>query len=733
VKTSRTMASYLHVHQESHTWKLSLQLPPCSQLTALTELCSQLVHALRQTTDFVYLTKVTQRVYQMDGMSDKNERQQADVLYEMLLYPLVFRAKWDARGKVSEVAHRVLTIICQNHTGGGGILPEVDASKLLHLLNEICVPSMICEGFFYLLQDFLAAWFWGCCIHNIPSITYANNSIKLNARYNQLDHINIPLVDLSLPIDTSTKPTSTLVTKNVRGCSNMDISESYTILPTSIIQWLSSQVTGVVMADEPTGYSGSPPTGENENIRITYTAHLEYEDPFATLPSHRPVMRLHFFNRVYSASSGVFCIPNDLYVKLNTTNLVRSLSTVGELDNSTWGETIRKCTSTTQDEQTPVASLSHSAPTDDIVRGIDFSFFLRTWLKNISDVSLMSRMFDMSTCDTKLTDLNPPLRDRTLLSAVSSTSVSSCALNQTDNVHSIDVGSCVINMPAIHTRCIQTACLEHYIQNIVHTSSHLPYSSAGCLILVARPNKTQSWMSLLCDKFDIRQLTVSCPRTGTAAAEFLRTQTMSSSDTYNIGRTPGGNTSPLGTVTIMDTSLLSAVPIYIWQRIHWRMVVFDGHHAYDRKDESWAHVQTVQCSTRILLSNAHSDWSTRELICGGVPLPLKQMIYADNSILDRITLSPKQLRQRGLLHIHDDPHVRRGSSAYTADGKKHKKICVQPHLATEDDACCICYDVKRESVILSCMHSYCLGCITQWATNNQNCPICRRKIERYIQ
>ena len=194
---------------------------------------------------------------------------------------------------------------------------------------------------------------------------------------------------------------------------------------------------------------------------------------------------------------------------------------------------------------------------------------------------MSSRLYDMSICDAKLVDLNPKLRDGTLLSAVSSTTVSSCVVKETDNVQNIDVGSCVINMPTVHTRCIQTACLEHYIQNIVHTSSHLPYSSAGCLILVARPNKTQSWMSLLCDKFDIRQLTVSCPRTGTAAAEFLRTQTMSSSDTYNIGRTPGGNTSPLGTVTIMDTSLLSAVPIYIWQRLPGLMVVFVGHHPYD--------------------------------------------------------------------------------------------------------------------------------------------------------
>jgi hypothetical protein len=330
----------------------------------------------------------------------------------------------------------------------------------------------------------------------------------------------------------------------------------------------------------------------------------------------------------------------------------------------------------------------------------------------------------MSICETSFVDLNPKLRHKTLVSALFNTTVSSCAVNYTDDVKHVDVGSCVINMPSVHSRCIQTLCLEHYIQNIVGANHHLPYSSTGCLILVSRPNRTQSWMSILHDKFDIHQLTISCPRTGTAAAEFLRTQTMSR---YN-----NDTTFPLATVTIMDTSLLSAVPTHVWHQIHWRMVIFDGHHTYDRKDESWTHVQTVQCSTRILLSNPKAAWSTRELICGSVPVQLRRMIYADDSILDRITLSPTQLLRRGLIHVHNDPPNRQGSNAYTPDRFVQKNIRVRPNLPKQDDTCCICYDAQRESVALTCLHSYCLECITRWARQNQNCPMCRRKIERDV-
>jgi hypothetical protein len=740
------MDSYIRVNQESHTWQLSLQLSPSEQQKSLTALCVQLVRTSGKSNDFVYITRLVQGIGNANGMSDTNETEQAAVLYEMLLYPMVFSSNWDHRGKVSEIARCVSSMLWQSHPGTDEMVPNiswVDTSKLLHLLNGMCVSSMICNGVFHLLQDLLEVWFWVCCINNLPVVTDANGDREGSACHDEMNHINIPFMNLSFPLTTGTfapkgihgnvpsLPLPLYEPKDVD--SPMGIGESCTILPTDIIQWLSSRVTEHVAVNEPIPYMSSPSVCNRENTRITYTVDLQSDKGFAIVPSHLPVRRLRFFRSVYCTSEGAFCIPTDMYNNLHTKNLVRCVSSVTQLDNITWGETIKRCTSTIPDEQASIRSINHLSPTSDILRGIDFPFFLCTWLKNISNVSMLSMLFDMSTCETSLVDLNPKLHRKTLLSTPSTDSVSSCVVKYTDDVKDVDIGSCVINMPSVHSRCIQTACLEHYIQNVVGANHHLPYSSSGCLILVARPNKTQSWMSILHEKIGIRRLTISCPRTGTAAAEYLHTQTMSHYSNYNTGRLQGDTASKLGTVTIMDTSLLSSVPAHVWQQIHWRMVIFDGHHTYDRKDESWTRVQTIQCSTRILLSNQHAAWSTRELICGSVPLNLRRMIYSDNSILDRITLSPTQLHKRGLVHVRNEPPNRYESNGYTQTRYVQQNIRARPHLPTQDDTCCICYGAQRESVILQCTHSYCLECITKWATHNHNCPICRRTIERYVQ
>lgn len=51
-------------------------------------------------------------------------------------------------------------------------------------------------------------------------------------------------------------------------------------------------------------------------------------------------------------------------------------------------------------------------------------------------------------------------------------------------------------------------------------------------------------------------------------------------------------------------------------------------------------------------------------------------------------------------------------------------------VAAEDgtsDECCICMDQKAE-VILSCVHSFCRGCIERWSIEHTTCPICRNEM-----
>lgn len=48
--------------------------------------------------------------------------------------------------------------------------------------------------------------------------------------------------------------------------------------------------------------------------------------------------------------------------------------------------------------------------------------------------------------------------------------------------------------------------------------------------------------------------------------------------------------------------------------------------------------------------------------------------------------------------------------------------------------CPICYDAINESTgstKLSCSHEYHLGCIVSWLCLNQNCPCCRKNINKY--
>ncbi|CAH1786273.1 unnamed protein product [Owenia fusiformis] len=46
---------------------------------------------------------------------------------------------------------------------------------------------------------------------------------------------------------------------------------------------------------------------------------------------------------------------------------------------------------------------------------------------------------------------------------------------------------------------------------------------------------------------------------------------------------------------------------------------------------------------------------------------------------------------------------------------------------TVDSECPICMEHKAD-VVLSCTHSYCEQCISQWSADHENCPICRAKV-----
>lgn len=42
--------------------------------------------------------------------------------------------------------------------------------------------------------------------------------------------------------------------------------------------------------------------------------------------------------------------------------------------------------------------------------------------------------------------------------------------------------------------------------------------------------------------------------------------------------------------------------------------------------------------------------------------------------------------------------------------------------------CSICCDYFIRAITMSCSHSFCYNCISEWKKNNHNCPICRQPI-----
>lgn len=49
---------------------------------------------------------------------------------------------------------------------------------------------------------------------------------------------------------------------------------------------------------------------------------------------------------------------------------------------------------------------------------------------------------------------------------------------------------------------------------------------------------------------------------------------------------------------------------------------------------------------------------------------------------------------------------------------------------TDDCECSICYNDKKNEVILKCNHSFCEECIKSWEKINKTCPLCRKNIKR---
>jgi hypothetical protein len=46
-----------------------------------------------------------------------------------------------------------------------------------------------------------------------------------------------------------------------------------------------------------------------------------------------------------------------------------------------------------------------------------------------------------------------------------------------------------------------------------------------------------------------------------------------------------------------------------------------------------------------------------------------------------------------------------------------------------DEYCSICLEILSDNILLDCNHSFCGNCINKWKEKNNNCPICRSKID----
>jgi len=84
-----------------------------------------------------------------------------------------------------------------------------------------------------------------------------------------------------------------------------------------------------------------------------------------------------------------------------------------------------------------------------------------------------------------------------------------------------------------------------------------------------------------------------------------------------------------------------------------------------------------------------------------------------------------------LLEIENAEPVASGSSTPTVSSNKTADDSSNQMMFSmqEEFLCVICQELFINAHVLSCSHSFCETCITDWLKKNNICPICRKKVE----